>query len=83
MYTTEEKRRAVELYIQYDYSCTAVVNELGYPCRGSPYKWYREYSESDFVCSRQDHSFMNGTQILQFWHCIFTYSTRYVAYTFS
>jgi transposase-like protein len=29
VYSYEEKRRAVELYIRYDKSCAAVINELG------------------------------------------------------
>ena len=44
MYTFDEKRRAVELFVQHDCSCMVVINELGYPCRDSLYKWYREYN---------------------------------------
>lgn len=43
MYTPEEKLRAVELFIKYDKSPTSVINELGYPCRGSIYEWYEQY----------------------------------------
>ena len=38
MYTEEEKRRAVELFVQYDCSCMAVINGLGSPCRDTLYK---------------------------------------------
>lgn len=43
MYAPEEKIRAVELFIKYDLSPASVINELGYPCRGSLYQWYEEY----------------------------------------
>lgn len=49
MYTAEEKRRAVELFIQYDKSCMAVINELGYPCRQTLYDWHEEYVRSGKV----------------------------------
>lgn len=45
MYSYEEKRRAVELYIRYDKSCAAVINELGYPSRGALLDWYKDYLE--------------------------------------
>lgn len=47
MYSPEEKRQAVELYIKYDKSCAAVIHELGYPCRVQLLTWYREYEEND------------------------------------
>ena len=46
MYSPEDRRRAVELFIKYDLSCTSVINELGYPTRGSLYSWYRDCLES-------------------------------------
>ena len=45
MYSPDEKRRAIELFIKYDRSATAVVSELGYPSRGLLYTWYRQYQE--------------------------------------
>ena len=33
MYSYEDKMRALELYLSYDRSAAAVVNELGYPNR--------------------------------------------------
>ncbi len=42
-YTVEERKRAVELLIQYDLSIHAVISELGYPSRGMLYLRYREY----------------------------------------
>ena len=35
MYSREEKLRAVEPFIKYDFSPQSVIDELGYPCRGS------------------------------------------------
>lgn len=43
MYTREDKLRAVELFVKLDFSPQSVINELGYPSRGSLYNWYREY----------------------------------------
>lgn len=45
MYSYEEKKRAVELYIQYEKSCAAVINELGYPSRVALLNWYKDYLE--------------------------------------
>lgn len=33
MYSYEERKKAVELYIQYGYRAAAVIRELGYPDR--------------------------------------------------
>lgn len=46
MYSYEDKKRAIELYIKYDKSAMAVVNELGYPSRTLLYYWYKEYEEN-------------------------------------
>lgn len=43
MYSREDKLKAVELFIKYDYSPQSAIDELGYPSRGSLYNWYREY----------------------------------------
>lgn len=47
MYSREDKLRAVELFIKYDFSPQSVIDELGYPCWGSLYSWYEEYIEND------------------------------------
>ena len=44
MYSYEERMKAVKLFIKYDKSCMAVINELGYPCRGTLLAWYKEFS---------------------------------------
>lgn len=45
MYSPDEKRKAIELFIKYDHSATAVVDELGHPSRGLLYIWRRQYQE--------------------------------------
>lgn len=45
MYSSEKKKHAVELYIKYDKSCAAVINEIGYPCRVQLLAWHRAYVE--------------------------------------
>lgn len=46
MYSYEERMRAVQLYIKYEHSLTAVMNELGYPSHQMLLRWYREYKET-------------------------------------
>lgn len=44
MYSYEDRMRAVELYIKYDFSAADVVRELGYPKAKKSLKyWYRDY----------------------------------------
>lgn len=44
MYSYEDRKRAVELYIQYDLSAAAVIRELGYPGNiRTISRWYKEY----------------------------------------
>lgn len=45
MYSREKRMKAIELYIKYDQSATAVIHELGYPDRGMLAKWYKAYLE--------------------------------------
>ena len=45
MYSYEERRKAIELYIKYDLQVNPVIKELGYPSRRILYKWYKEYIE--------------------------------------
>lgn len=41
-FTNEEKLKAIELYIKYDFSPGAVIYELGYPAaRCVLYRWYK------------------------------------------
>jgi transposase InsO family protein/transposase-like protein len=45
MYSYEERKRAVELYIKYDNNMAAVIREQGYPSRQMLYLWYSEYKK--------------------------------------
>ena len=45
MYSYEERKKAVELYIKYDKSACAVIRELGYPSSKMLKNWYQEYQE--------------------------------------
>ena len=45
MYSYEQKKRAVELYIKFDKSGSAVLRELGYPDIKTLKAWYLEYLE--------------------------------------
>lgn len=46
MYSYEKRKKAVELYIKFGKSASAVVRELGYPDVKMLRAWYREYLES-------------------------------------
>lgn len=48
MYSREEKLKAVELPVKYDMSVTAVIKEIGYPCRATLYAWHKEYLANGF-----------------------------------
>lgn len=43
MYSYDDRIRAVRLYIQYDKSAAAVIQELGYLERKTLRYWYKEY----------------------------------------
>ncbi|WP_320128928.1 IS3 family transposase [uncultured Sphaerochaeta sp.] len=43
MYSYEERKKAVFLYMKYGKSISAVIRELGYPDRKSLTKWYQEF----------------------------------------
>ena len=43
MYTYEEKKKAVDLFIKYDLSPATVIHELGYPSKNRLYQRYQEY----------------------------------------
>ncbi len=46
MYSYEERKRAVELYIKYDHRAAQVIHELGYPNRHTLKVWYQEFKEN-------------------------------------
>lgn len=43
MYSLEDRKRAIALYIEYDLSAADTIRELGYPNRNSLRMWYRKY----------------------------------------
>ncbi|BBF42410.1 mobile element protein [Lachnospiraceae bacterium KM106-2] len=43
MYTYDQRRKAIELYLKYDLQVDPVIKKLGYPSRRILYKWYKEY----------------------------------------
>lgn len=50
MYSYEQRKKAVELYFQYDHSISAVVTELGYPkSRTSLKYWVREFKKTNKI----------------------------------
>ena len=52
MYSYEQRKKAVELYLKYK-SWSAVINELGYPSRGMLRKWYNEYDKNKVLHKTQ------------------------------
>jgi len=43
MYSYEDRKKAVELYVKYDLCAANTVRELGYPDRKMLVRWYKEY----------------------------------------
>ncbi len=52
MYSYEDRKRAVELYIEYGLGAADVIRELGYPNRHSLSNWYKDYLEHGEVRER-------------------------------
>lgn len=62
MYSREDKLRAVELFIKYDFSPQSAINKLGYPCRGSLYSWYEEYlANGNDISGADPHRHCSGS----------------------
>lgn len=45
MFSTEQRRIAIETFIRFDHSYADTIAELGYPTRHSPRAWYKDYLE--------------------------------------
>ena len=45
MYSTEQRKLAIETYIKFDLSVADTIAELGYPTRHSLRAWYKDYLE--------------------------------------
>ena len=58
MYSLEDRKRAVELYIKYDLCAADVIHELGYPSKKMLRLWHREFIETGELHEgfRGDHS---------------------------
>ena len=52
MYSYEDRKRAVGLYIEYGLSAARVIHELGYPNRHSLANWYKDFLEHGEVRER-------------------------------
>lgn len=46
MYSLEQRKRAVELYIKYGLKAAAAIRELGYPSRAQLVSWHKEWQEN-------------------------------------
>jgi transposase InsO family protein/transposase-like protein len=46
MFSLEDRRRAVELYVRYDRSASRVIAALGYPSKSALENWYREFVQT-------------------------------------
>ena len=49
MYSTEQRRLAIETFIRFDHSHADTIAELGYPDRHTLNNWWREYRETGEV----------------------------------
>lgn len=49
MYSTEQRRLAIETFIRFDHSYADTIAELGYPDRHTLNNWWREYRETGEV----------------------------------
>lgn len=64
MYTYEQRKKAVELYIKFGFSLRAVIRELGYPTSEQSIRnWYKEYQEKGEL--HQEYSSPNQYSIEQ------------------
>lgn len=56
MYSYEQRKKAVELYIKYGLNAATVIQKIGYPDRHSLKSWYEEYCEKGHL----HRKFANG-----------------------
>lgn len=52
MYSFEQRKQAIELYIKYGLMAAPVIRELGYPNRHTLHYWYKEFKSSGFIKER-------------------------------
>lgn len=46
-YSEEQRWSALETFIRFDHSYADTIAELGYPNRGTPGGWWREYERTE------------------------------------
>ena len=69
MYSYKERKKAVELYIQYGYRAAAVVRALGYPNRHTLKRWAQEFkTDKEFLRGllHKNTSFQSSSFLLRF-----------------
>jgi transposase-like protein len=49
MYSTEQRKLAIETFIRFGHSYADTIAELGYPDRHTLNSWWREYRETGEV----------------------------------
>jgi hypothetical protein len=54
MYSHEDRMKAINLYVKYDFSAADTVGELGYPSRKMLVRWYKEYEETGELHGQYD-----------------------------
>lgn len=52
MYSFEQRKQAIDLYIKYNLMAAPVIRELGYPNRHTLNYWYKEFKASGFIKQR-------------------------------
>lgn len=66
MYSYEDRMKAIELYIKYDYSATAAARELGYPHPAMLARWYKEYKRTGQLKLKYDKKDAYTTEQMKF-----------------
>ncbi len=69
MYSYKERKKVVELYIQYGYRAAAVVRALGYPNRHTLKRWAQEFkTDKEFLRGllHKNTSFQSSSFLLRF-----------------
>ena len=52
MYSFEQRKQAIDLYIKYNLMAAPVIRELGYPNRHTLNYWYKEFKAIGFIKQR-------------------------------
>ena len=55
MFSTEQRRVAIETFIKFDHSYADTITELGYPHRQTLRNWWKEYEETGEIPIGKDH----------------------------